>query len=162
VEAEVLDATFQPTMLDSVKVHLFDPQGNEVFPEPLLYPEPSRPGEYVGDFLAKEEGWYTLKLPIPGTESYREESVQVISLGAEDEDTEQAVAKLADLARQTGARYFPISEAASELPALLVDKHKIVPVDQQIETLWDRDWVLYALVAVLSVEWLTRKLLKLA
>jgi hypothetical protein len=162
LEAEVLDATFQPTELESVKVHLFDPEGNEVFPEPLLYPEPNRPGEYVGDFRVTELGWYTLRLPIPGTESYREESVEVIFPGLEDADTEQAVAKLADLSRQTGGRYFPIENAAKELPALLQDKHKIVPVDQQIETLWDRQWVLYALVAVLSVEWLTRKLLKLA
>ncbi len=162
LEAEVLDAGFQPTQQESVKLHLFDPEGNEVFPEPLLYPEANRPGEYAGDFLAKELGWYTLRLPIPGTESYREESVQVTFPGLEDANTEQAVAKLGDLARQTGGRYFPIEEAAKELPALLTDKHKIVPVDQQIETLWDRAWVLYALVAVLSVEWLTRKLLKLA
>ncbi len=162
LEAQVLDATFQPSEQESVVLHLFDPEGNEIFPEPQLYPQPGRPGDYVGDFQAKELGWYTLRLPIPGTESYREESVQVIFPGLEDVDTEQAVAKLADLARQTGGRYFPIEEAAKELPALLTDKHKIVPVDQQIETLWDRDWVLYALVAVLSVEWLTRKLLKLA
>ncbi len=162
VEAEVLDATFQPTEYDSVKVQLMNPRGEVVFPEPQLFRDKNRPGEYVGNFRATELGWYTLKLPIPGTESYREEAVQVVFPGLEDVDTEQAVAKLADLSRQTGGRYIPISEAATELPKLLQDKHKIVPVDQRIQTLWDRDWVLYALVAVLSVEWLTRKLLKLA
>lgn len=162
LEAEVLDATFQPTEYEFVKARLYDPNGIEMIPEPKLYPTSTARGEYVGDFRATELGWYTIKLPIPGTESYREESVQVVNPGLEDTDTEQAVAKLADLARQTGGRYFSIDEAAKELPALLTDKHKIVPVDQQIETLWDRQWVLYALVAVLSVEWLTRKLLKLA
>jgi hypothetical protein len=146
LEAQVLDATFQPSEQESVKMQLFDPEGNEVFPEPLLYPVPGRPGDYAGDFQAKELGWYTLRLPIPGTESYREESVQVVFPGLEDVDTEQSVAKLAELAKDTGGRYFPIDTAATELPALLADKHKIVPVDQQIETLWDRQWVLYALV----------------
>jgi len=28
--------------------------------------------------------------------------------------------------------------------------------------LWDREWVMYLLVGLLSAEWLTRKLLKLA
>ncbi|MCA9073135.1 MAG: hypothetical protein KDA84_29635, partial [Planctomycetaceae bacterium] len=162
LEAEVLDATFQPTEYESVKVQLFDPNGNEVFPEPKLYPTSNRPGEYVGDFRATELGWYTLRLPIPGTETYREESVQVVFPGLEDADTEQAVAKLADLSRQTTGRYFSIEEAAEQLPPLLADKHKIVPVDQQIETLWDRQWVLFLLVGILSAEWLTRKLLKLA
>lgn len=162
LEAEVLDATFQPTEHEFVKVQLFDPNGNEIIPEPKLFPTSNRPGEYVGDFRATELGWYTLRLPIPGTETYREESVQVVFPGLEDIDTEQAVAKLADLSRQTTGRYFPIEEAAEQLPPLLKDKHKIVPVDQQIETLWDKQWVLYLLVGVLSVEWLTRKLLKLA
>ena len=35
-------------------------------------------------------------------------------------------------------------------------------VDERLRTLWDRDWVMYLLVGLLSVEWLTRKLLKLA
>ena len=112
VEAEVLDATFQPTEYDSVKVQLMNPRGEVVFPEPQLFRNKNRPGEYVGNFRATELGWYTLKLPIPGTESYREESVQVVFPGLEDVDTEQAVAKLADLSRQTGGRYLPISEAA--------------------------------------------------
>ncbi len=162
VEAEVMDATFQPTEYDSVKAQLINPRGDVVFPEPQLYRDKNRPGVYIGNFRATELGWYTLKMPIPGTESYREESVQVVFPGLEDVDTEQAVAKLADLARQTGGRYLTLQDAAEELPKLLKDKHKIVPVDQRIQTLWDRDWVLYALVAVLSVEWLTRKLLKLA
>jgi hypothetical protein len=35
-------------------------------------------------------------------------------------------------------------------------------VDEQLRALWDRQWVLYLLVGLLGVEWLTRKLLRLA
>jgi hypothetical protein len=35
-------------------------------------------------------------------------------------------------------------------------------IDQQLRELWDRQWVLFLLVGLLGVEWLTRKLLKLA
>jgi hypothetical protein len=35
-------------------------------------------------------------------------------------------------------------------------------IDQQLRELWDRQWVLFLLVALLAAEWLTRKLLKLA
>ena len=51
---------------------------------------------------------------------------------------------------------------AAALPKLLPNHGEEFLVDERLRTLWDRDWVLYALVGLLSVEWLTRKLLKLA
>ncbi len=35
-------------------------------------------------------------------------------------------------------------------------------IDQRIKELWDRSWVLYLLVTLFGLEWLTRKLLRLA
>ena len=69
---------------------------------------------------------------------------------------------LADLARETGGKYLTLENAAAELPALLPDRGERFAVDEQLRALWDRQWVLYLLVGLLGVEWLTRKLLRLA
>jgi hypothetical protein len=69
---------------------------------------------------------------------------------------------LADLARETGGKYLTLENAATELPALLPDRGERFAVDEQLRALWDRQWVLYLLVGLLGVEWLTRKLLRLA
>ena len=66
-------------------------------------------------------------------------------------------------AEETGGTYLPLNDqVAIDLPRLLPNHGEEFLVDERLRTLWDRDWVLYLLVGLLSVEWLTRKLLKLA
>jgi hypothetical protein len=50
----------------------------------------------------------------------------------------------------------------AQLAELLPNRGEEFVVDERLRTLWDRTWVLYLLVGLLSAEWLTRKLLKLA
>ena len=152
-----------PSTAESVTMRLIAPNGEEVFPEPVLYPSDAQPGEFIGDFRATMPGRYTLKLPVPGTEDrYREETVEVVFPGLEDINPEQNVRLLTEVARQTGGEYLSVAEAAEKLPSLLTDQSRTVPRHQKIDTLWDRQWVLYLLVGLLSMEWLTRKLLRLA
>ena len=152
-----------PSTAESVTLRLIAPNGEEVFPEPVLFASDAQPGEFVGDFRAIMPGRYTLKLPVPGTEDkVREETVEVVFPGLEDINPEQNVRLLTEVARQTGGQYMAISDAVEQLPSLLPDQSRTVPRHQRIETLWDRKWVLYLLVGLLSVEWLTRKLLRLA
>ena len=67
------------------------------------------------------------------------------------------------LATDSGGAYFPLDDqTAVELPKRLPNHGEEFLVDERLRTLWDRDWVLYVLVGLLSAEWLTRKLLKLA
>jgi hypothetical protein len=48
------------------------------------------------------------------------------------------------------------------LAKLLPNRGEEFLIDERLRTLWDRTWLLYLLVGLLSAEWLTRKLLKLA
>lgn len=160
---ETQEGDLRPSEADSVKLRLIDPDGEEIFPEPVLFRSQSRAGEFVGDFRATKTGRYKLMLAIPGVKDrYREDSIDVVAPGLEDNQPQQRVRLLTQLARDTGGAYVAIQEATAKLPELLTDKSDTEPIDQQIKTLWDRDWVLYAIVGLLSIEWLTRKLLKLA
>jgi hypothetical protein len=69
---------------------------------------------------------------------------------------------LSQLAELTGGAYLPIRDAESALPPLLPHRGELFKVDERLRTLWDRQWVLYVLVGLLSLEWLSRKLLKLS
>jgi hypothetical protein len=72
------------------------------------------------------------------------------------------VRTLETLVDGTGGKYLTLDQAAAELPALLPNLGEEFIIDEQLRELWDRQWVLFLLVGLLGVEWLTRKLLKLA
>ena len=55
-----------------------------------------------------------------------------------------------------------LGKAAGQLPLLFPDRTTEKIQYDFPRTLWDREWVMYLLVGLLSAEWLTRKLLKLA
>lgn len=162
VYARLLDAQFKPLEAESVPFDLFDPNGRTLTPVRQMRREASQPGEYVGDFRASIPGTYRLELPVPDSRERLTTEVVVTTPKLEDENIRQNVRLLTELARDTGGQYLPLDRAAAELPALLPNRGEQFFIPERLRTLWDRDWVMYLLVGLLSVEWLTRKLLKLA
>ena len=162
VFARLLDSQFKPMEADSVAFDLFDPSGRPLTPVRQLRREPSQPGEYVGDFRASVPGTYKLELQLPDSRERLNAEVIVATPKLEDENIRQNVRLLTELARDTGGQYLPLESAAAELPALLPNRGELFYIPERLRTLWDRDWVMYLLVGLLSAEWLTRKLLKLA
>jgi len=162
VFARLLDSQFAPLDLESVPLEVFDPTGKPLTPTRQLRKEASQPGEYVGDFRASLPGTYKLELQLPESRERLAAEVAVAIPKLEDENIRQNVRLLTELVRDTGGQYLSIDEAADELPALLPNRGEQFFIPERLRTLWDRDWVMYLLVGLLSVEWLTRKLLKLA
>lgn len=162
VRARLLNTQFQPLELEDVRLEVYDPSGKPLVPPRSLVKDPSRPGEYVGDFRASLPGVYRLELPIPETREQMTDEITVVLPKLEDENVRQNVQLLSQLAEMTGGAYLPMKEAEAGLPSILPHRGEPFKVDERLRTLWDRDWVLYLLVGLLSVEWLTRKLLKLS
>lgn len=162
VYARLLDAQFAPLELESIPFELVDPAGRPLSPARQLRREPSQRGEYVGDFRASLPGTYKLELQLPESREQLTAEVVVSTPRLEDEDIRQNVRLLTELARDTGGQYLPIENAAAEIPALLPNRGEQFFIPERLRTLWDRSWVMYLLVGLLSMEWLTRKLLKLA
>ncbi|HUQ72030.1 MAG TPA: hypothetical protein VM165_21035, partial [Planctomycetaceae bacterium] len=162
IRARLLDAQFQPLVADNVALEVIAPSGKPLVPAPRLKPDQSRLGEFVGDFRASLPGSYRLDLAIPESTDRLTDELSVALPKLEDQDVRQNVTLLKDLVRDTGGEYLPISRAEAELPALLPPRGEPFTIDERLRTLWDRSWVMYLLVGLLSVEWLTRKLLKLA
>ncbi len=162
VFARLLDSQFKPLEAETVPFELYDPNGRPLTPIRQLRREHAQPGEYVGDFRASIPGTYKLELQLPDSRERLNAEVVATTPKLEDENIRQNVRLLTELARDTGGQYLPLDHAAAELPALLPNRGEQFYIPERLRTLWDRDWVMYLLVGLLSAEWLTRKLLKLA
>ena len=162
LRVRMLDPQYRPLQQQSVSLEVFDPRGRPFVPAKSLQADPQRPGEFTGNFRAAMPGEYRLELPIPGTSESAQARIMVKLPRLEDEVLQQNVKLLKTLAEETGGKYLPIEQAAAELPPLLPSRGEEFLVDERLRPLWDRGWVMYGLIGLLSLEWLIRKLLKLA
>ncbi len=163
IRALLSDPQFQPLAVESVSLDIVDPAGKPFLPPLRLMADKQRPGQYVSDFRLSLPGTYRLELSIPESTDKLTEKLDVSLPNLETANARQNVQLLRSMAEETGGAYLPLDDqAAIELPRLLPNHGEEFLVDERLRTLWDRDWVMYLLVGLLSVEWLTRKLLKLA
>lgn len=163
IRARLLDAQFQPLKLPELALEVRDPTGKTLVPSPRLVRDEARPGEYAADFRVSLPGAYRLELAIPESRDVIQDEFSVALPKLEDQDVRQNVALLKDLVRDTGGDYVPLDPgAADRIAALLPSRAEPFVIEERLRTLWDRNWVMYVLVGLLSLEWLIRKLLKLA
>jgi hypothetical protein len=164
VRANLLDPQLQPLDVPSVELNVFDPHGLPLSVPRALNRDRDRPGQYWADFRASLPGTYRI-LVRPQLDDEKQNlsaKIDVVLPNLEFDNPRQNAKLLSDLARETGGKYLTLENAAAELPGLLPDRGERFAVDEQVRALWDRQWVLYLLVGLLGVEWLTRKLLRLA
>ena len=162
-----------------VRVRLRDARGRPVEGEPpsltvesegaadrtlpsRLRPTAGRPGQYETVLRPTRAGRLVLTVTPPDGGDPASEALDVRLPKLERLTVRQDRALLTNLADRTGGEYLPLSETAARLPALLPDRSRTVTIDERLRALWDRTWVLAVLVGLLGVEWLTRKLARLA
>ncbi len=170
VVAHLKNAARQPLELPEVTLFLFDSEGRGT-PVKLVR-DAARPGTFRGEFVARQAEDYRLDLLLP--ESDQETLSKVIKVTAADLENRQPQQNdqaLRQLAEQTGGRYFPSLEAAhgetddAPLVPALEDQTRVTPVAGDVDPVWKAAWarwMMFAIVGLLSVEWLLRRLFKLA
>jgi hypothetical protein len=153
-----------PLVANGVTMYVTDPNGRALFPAGQeLKSEAAQPGHYTSSYRAAIPGRYQIRVVVPGIEQALATTVEVTMPQLEQLNPQQNRALLTKIANETGGRYFTLEEAAAGLPQFFnTSAAQSVPVDERLRTLWDRLWLLYLMVGLLCVEWLTRKLLKLA
>lgn len=162
VRARVLDATFKPMEADSIGIDVIAPDRRPLSPARQLERDKTRAGQFGGDFRASLPGKYVIELRIPDTNEKEVKEIEVRVPDVESEHREQNASLLTDLVRDTGGKYLRLEEVEKVLPKLLPDQGEEYVVDELRKSLWDRESLLYALIGILSLEWLTRKLLRMA
>ena len=88
--------------------------------------------------------------------------LEVTLSNLESRSSEQNVDLLTNLVLDTGGSYLTLNECDDQLAELLPDRSELVVIDEQLSTLWDRSWLMYTMIALLSFEWLLRRAVKLS
>ena len=182
VRAVLRDAQFQPTILPDVKAKLIEPSGRS---SPLVLtpiPDPSQPGVYLGQFFTKATGTYEVQLPVGGLADQKilTQQVTVRVPALEIQRPQRNDPLLGELANRTGGKYWIGMDSLLSSPAATVNAAAVsgTTLPQSIESRDqtnylpgspDREFqqrlmgILMALiVGCLSMEWLIRRLSRLA
>jgi hypothetical protein len=176
VRAVLKDQRFQPLIQSEVVARLLDPRKRNM---PLVLrplPDGSQPGVYTGQFPAQAAGEYTIQLQLGGlaSEEVLSASVKARVPAVEMQRAERNDELLAALAIQTGGRYMPGVAAAlapadsgqqTALAAAIVpqDQTTYLPgvPDRRFQLRW-LGWLMGLIAGCLSLEWLARRLHRLA
>ncbi|HVJ68209.1 MAG TPA: VWA domain-containing protein [Caulifigura sp.] len=161
VRVRAVNAQFQPLAAEKIRIEVIDPRGRPLVPAPVLDRDRNRATEYFGNFRVALPGRYRIELNVPDTNDKATSEVDVLVPQREFASLTQDVPGLKTLVDGTGGGYFTPAEA-TKLPDLIPSAGEEFIIDQRIKELWDRPWMLWLLVGLLSLEWLLRKLLKLA
>ncbi len=162
IRARVVDVSYKPIQEPQLNLLVTDPNGRPILPPPVLEQDRNRPEEFFGTLRVSIPGRYQLRLESPGSTDEALAEIDVVIPRLEASDPLQNVSLLENLAAGTGGRYLTVDEAAETLPAALPNMGHEFILDQRIQELWDEKWVMILLGTLLALEWLTRKLLKLA
>lgn len=162
IRVRALSPQFEPLVAESISLELYGPDGAPILPGPVLFKDALRPAEFVGDFRPRVAGQYLLEFEVPDSNETVTQRVDVQYPRQEAASLVQEVEQLQRLVDGTGGEYVPLSEAAAKVPQLLPNKGESVTIDQKIDELWDRRELMFVIAFLLGVEWLARKLFKLA
>ncbi len=163
VRAHLLTPQMEPLTDEEVGFDVFDPSGRPLSSAVKMQRDKERPGQYAGDFRAGMPGTYRVVVrPDQDGKEQLTAKIDVVLPNLESDDPRQNVRLLTDLSRDTGGQYVTLDEAVAKIPALLPNAGEEFLLEERLRTLWDREWLMFLLVGLLSLEWLTRKLLKLA
>ena len=121
-----------------------------------------RPTEYAGEFRPTQAGRHQLRLPIPGETKPAVAEVRVELPRLEAATLQQDRGTILRLVEETGGGVFTLDEIVDAADRLLPSAGQATLVESQFDDLWDRWWVLAAVVGLLGLEWLIRKLTALA
>ncbi len=171
IRAQLTNSQLQPLAAPTVPLELINQSGGKV-QTVTLRPDASRAGMYSGQFTAVQQGRYHLELLIPESDNERlTREIEVRLPQLEQENIQRNDALLARLAEETGGEYYRELDAAMNpssrdpLVPKLKDRTKTSILTEAPSREWQEmfmRWAMFSLCSVLCLEWLIRRLLKLA
>ena len=174
IQAVLTDAQHDPLSAESVDAVLVQPDGTRDTIQLKLLTDGSREGMYTGQFIATQEGDYRVEVPLPGSGDLLTRDVRVRVPQLEIENPRRNDALLSQAAKQTNGNYF-VGISSTLVSSNNEDEkslsESIVARDQetQLPGTPDKDfeemlmgWLIALISGILCVEWIIRRLCKLA
>jgi len=170
IRAQLTNAQLQPLVAPSVSLEVFQPDGK--VQTIRLRADPNRPGLFAGQITLLQEGDYRLELPVPESDNERLTRRVLVRLpDLERENPQRNDALLSRLAEGSSGRYYRDLETAlapgtsDTLAGQLRDCTRTSILTEARNPAWEQFWrqvMMFGLCGVLCLEWLIRRLLKLA
>ena len=170
LRARLADAQHKPLTVDSVTAQVLQPNGTT---EPVeLSAEVDRPGMYVGQLTVLQEGTYQIALTADENEEPLSRFLQVRVPDLERAHAERNEKLLASIANETGGIYYDRLEAAihgiddvKPLRDVITSRAEVKLLkgapDQKFAQA-QMQWLLAVIVGSLFLEWIVRRLNRLA
>ena len=171
IDARLTNAQHQPLELPKVEAEVTPQNGP---PQKVkLFPDPTRKGTYHGQFSALQAGAYRIELPIPNSvEDPLSRQIIVKVPDLEKDNPQRNDALMNEIAAGTGGRYYVGINAAlgdggrsPPLVGQLKDRSRETPKSGDIDKPWQKLWMTWLLCGIcgfLCLEWLVRRLSRLA
>ena len=171
VRASLTDSQFRPLQVDSVEADLLTPDGIRKPIKLNLVKDAPRDGTFAGQFSATREGDYRIELIVPESDDFDmlTSAVKVRVPELEIESPQRNDSVMNEIASATGGTYFAgIGSLASNTASLA---NQLIPQDQETYLPGTPDrkfqqrlmgWLMALICGVLSLEWLIRRLHRLA
>jgi len=169
IRAQLTDAQLKPLKAANVPLEVIQPdRGVQTI---ALRADPAREGMYSGQLTLLQEGAYRLELPVPESAERIVRRIQVRLPDLERENPQRNDSLLGRIAAGSGGKYYSTLGAAwgpdadDPLVDHLRDRTRISIVSSGPNPLSERPWMaamMLILCGLLCIEWLVRRLLKLA
>jgi hypothetical protein len=170
VRAQLSDNRLQPLELPRVELDLALPDSTHH--TVLLAADPSKKGSYRGQFTARKEGVYLLELAVPESDERLSRRIHVKVPELEREKPQRNDVLLSEIASKTGGIYYiglkpallggQDSTRSPPLIEVLRDQSRTITTISRPTPLWSNGWTIGMLCSALCLEWLIRRLSKLA
>ncbi len=161
VRAQLYDARLQPLLAESVPLKIVNAEGRTLSIPDRLNADTHGAGRYITSFRPPAPGTWRLSVPVPESSDVLQATIDVVLPNLESQSPTLNEELLTNVTRDTQGRYLALSDLAT-LPSLLPDQSQAVVVDEQLRTLWDRGWLMFAIVALLAFEWIMRRVWRLS
>lgn len=163
VQAQLFDREQKPLAVSQVTLDILM-TGAEPIVIPLKANPSGRPGEFRGQFLPRQDGEYRLEVHLPDSDEEENLSrvIQVKLPDREMEHLERNDTALSTLATGTGGEYLIGTDNLHRLVEKLPPQTKFERQRERPIPMWDKPWMLGLICGLLGVEWLIRRLSKLA
>jgi len=171
VRAQLSTASREPLLAEQVVARVIDPngQGRNL----VMTVDEDRPGDFVGQFSVRQEGSYSIELPVPEVlDEQLVRRLQVVAPNLEFDQTRRNESLLAAVANRSGGRYYTSLAAAAEGNSNLPAVAELIESRAEMKTLrgtpdeqfteWLNRLLLGIICGALCFEWILRRLLRLA
>jgi hypothetical protein len=168
VRAQLSNSRLEPLELPRVSLEVTSPDNS--LETVALAADPSRAGTYRGQFALHKEGVYRLELPVPESDNeLLTRRIQVRVPDLEREHPQRNDALLNEIAAKTGGVYYiglesalGVNDKTKSLPRVLRDQSRTITTVGKPTPLWATSATICVICGLLCLEWLIRRLVKLA